>query len=164
MQDEKDNGRREIETFFHRKRPALRHAGEDQLVKKSAQEGDMHKKQPDSAGKPIYNGRLAGKVVDEECRGSDQKVHGVDTRHTVFEVLFKPVFGQLKIIVIPEGDQKARQHEKDGYPDMELKKETLDKMGETFVERVFIMRYKYQVCRQRAYACKGRYIILLLPL
>jgi hypothetical protein len=53
--------------------------------------------------------------------------------------LFEPVFGQLKIIVIPESDQKAGQNKKNCYSDMKFKEKALDKMGETFVECVFIM-------------------------
>lgn len=107
MDDEKNDGCRKIETLFHRKRPALRHAGKNQLVKESAQESDMHKKQADRAGKPIDDGRVAGKIVNRERRGGDQEIHRVNTRHAVFEILFEPVFGEVEIVVIPEGDQEA---------------------------------------------------------
>jgi len=120
MNDEKDDWRWKIEAFFDGKRPALRHAGKNQLVKKAAQESDMHKKQADRAGKPIDDSRVAGEIVNKERRGGDQEIHGVDTGHAIFEVLFEPVFAEMEIIVIPEGDQKAGQHKEDGYPDMKF--------------------------------------------
>ena len=120
MDNEKDNGRGKVKTLFHGKRPALRHAGKNQLVEKAAQESNMHKKQADSAGEAIDDSGVPCKVIDKEGRSGDQKIHGVNTRHAVFEVLFEPIFGEMEIIVIPEGDQKPRQHEEDGDPDMEL--------------------------------------------
>jgi hypothetical protein len=53
----------------------------------------------------------------------------------------------MEIIVISEGYQETRQHEKDSHADMELQQKALHKMREVFVEGVFVMRNEYQVGR-----------------
>ena len=91
MENEKDYGRRKVKTFLHGKRPSLCHTGKNQLVKEAAHKGDVHKKQADRAGETVNNARIARKIIDDKCPGGDQEVHGVNTRHAVFEVLFEPV-------------------------------------------------------------------------
>ena len=86
---------------------------------------------------------------DKEC----EQIHGVNTRHTVFEVLLEPVFGQLEIIVIPEGDKKTRKHKKDSYPDMKFVKKAPDEMRELGIKNIWKMGYKNQVSRQGTHAC-----------
>ena len=120
MDDEKDDGRRKVKTFLHGKWPALCYAGKNQLVKKAAQESDMHKKQADRARETIDDGRVTREIVNKKGRGGDQKIHGINTRHAVFEVLFEPVFGQVKIIVIAKRNEEAGEHEEYGYPDVKL--------------------------------------------
>ena len=124
----------------------------------------MHKKQANSAGEAIDNVRFTRKVIYDKRPGGDQKIHGVNTRHAIFEVLFEPVFRQAEIIVVPECDKETRQHKENGYPDMELEEKALDKMGAVFVESIFVMRNENEISCQCAYPCKRGDVILLLSL
>jgi len=124
----------------------------------------MHKKQADNAREAIDHARFPCKIVNYKCACRYQKIHGVNTRHAIFEVLLEPILCQLEIIVVPECYKETRQHKKDGYPDMELQEKTLYKMRAIFVEGVFVMRNKNEVGCQCTYPGKRGNVILLLSL
>lgn len=115
-------------------------------MKKAAHKGDVHKKQHNRIGKIINDTRFAGEIIVNKRPCRDQEIHRVDTGHTVFKILLEPVFGQMEIIIISESDQEAGEHEKDGYPDVKLKKETLDEMREIFIKGIFVVRDEHEVC------------------
>lgn len=65
----------------------------------------------------------------------------------------------MKVIEIPKGDKEARQHKKNRHADVKFQEEALQRVRETFIKSVFVMRNEHQVSRQRAYPRQGRYII-----
>ena len=107
MYDIKNDRCRKVKTLFNSKRPALRNTRKNQVLEKAPHKGDVHDEQTNSVRKTLYNGRIARKVKDNKCPRCDQKIHRINAGYPVFEVLLEPVFGQLKIIIIPESDQKA---------------------------------------------------------
>lgn len=98
-------------------------------------------------------------IITDESPCREDKVHRVNTGHTVFKILAEPVAGKLKSIKVAERDQKTRKHKENSYPNMELIKKTLHSMGKVLIKRVGVMRYKNQVCRQRPHARKRRYVV-----
>ena len=93
------------------------------------------------------------KIVIDECTGRQQKIHGINTCHAVFEVLLKPVAGKLKIVKIPEGDKEARKHEEDGYADVKFVKKALKSMRHGAVKNIGVMRNKNKIGSKCTYAC-----------
>lgn len=58
----------------------------------------------------------------------------------------------MKVVIITEGYQKARQHKEYTYPYVELAKKALQNMREVTVKNIAIMRYENQVSRNCAHA------------
>ena len=113
----------------------------------------MHKKQSDGAGEVANDNMIPGKEIINERTSGQYRIHGVDSRHPVFEILLEPIAVELESIIIPEGDQKAREHKENGYPDMKFNKKAPDKMRKLRIKNIAEMRNKNQVSGQCTYAC-----------
>ncbi len=89
--DQEDDRGRKIKTFLHRKRPALGYAGIPKLVKKAAQKSDIQQHHRNWVSAAFGNTLIArDKKIYKGCY-RQQKIHGVNAGHPVFEVLLKPV-------------------------------------------------------------------------
>ena len=58
----------------------------------------------------------------------------------------------MKVMVIPERDQKARQHKKYGYAYVKLAKKPLYDKREHIIKNIGVVRNKNQVCSQSPHA------------
>jgi len=104
-------------------------------------------------------GIFAEIVINERGYG-EQGVHGVNTRHTVFEVLQEPFLAQAtEFIIVAEGDEEAGEHKKYRYADVELAEKALQDVRERAVENVAVMRNENEVGGHCAHACKCRNIV-----
>src|ERR1700761_5867777 len=113
----------------------------------------MHKEQTDSTWEFTYDNGFTGKEIVCKCPGCKQEIHGIDTRHTIFKVLFEPVACETETIKISESDKEARKDKEDSYPDMKFVKKSLKSTWHSAIENVRIMRDKYKVGSQCTYAC-----------
>ena len=98
-------------------------------------------------------GIFAEIVINERGYG-EQGVHGVNTRHTVFEVLQEPFLAQAtEFIIVAEGDEEAGEHKKYRYADVELAEKALHNMGKIGIKNITIVGYKNKVGSHGAHPC-----------
>ena len=57
----------------------------------------------------------------------------------------------MEAVIIPEGDQEARQYEKDTHPNMKLPKKALKYMGKPAIKNICKVGDEYQVGGHGAY-------------
>ncbi len=80
-----------------------------------------------------------------ECSNGEKRIHRVNTRHTVFKILYKGGGIELDFLIIPVGNEKARQYKKHAYTDMKFTQKTPYDMWEIGIEYVTEVRDEHKI-------------------